>query len=193
MSDKLQQYIDDNREAFDAEEPKSSVWNAVQQKMKGSKSIRVYFRKGLTWAASVAALMILSLTIYSLSRNNGDKIPEEPGSTAAEPTEIIDMIDPMQARQITQFQEIIELKQSELKLLEKEEPVLYKEFISDINSLDSAYSALKSKLPENPNREMLLEAMISNLQLQSELLSRHLKIIKEIKQKNSGHEKQISI
>jgi len=50
---------------------------------------------------------------------------------------------------------------------------------------------LKTKLPENPNREMLLEAMISNLQMQSDLLSRQLKIIKEIKQKSIAHEKQV--
>jgi len=36
---------------------------------------------------------------------------------------------------------------------------------------------------------MLLEAMIQNLQLQSELLNRQLLIIKEIKQKSKNHEK----
>jgi hypothetical protein len=48
---------------------------------------------------------------------------------------------------------------------------------------------LKLKLPANPNRELLLEAMLQNLQLQSELLNRQLLIIKEIKQKNKQYEK----
>jgi hypothetical protein len=40
---------------------------------------------------------------------------------------------------------------------------------------------LKTQLPKNPNREQLLEAMIRNLQLQTELLSQQLQIIQKIK------------
>ena len=190
MKDKLQQFIDENREAFDATEPNQKVWKSLQQKISKGNSFRSRFRVTLLWAASFAAIAVLSVTFFTLFQKNEKVDTASPATT--ESAEIIDMLDPMQARQITQFHEIIELKQTELKLLEKEEPALYKEFVSDINSLDSAYSALKSQLPDNPNREMLLEAMIQNLQLQSDLLSRHLKIIKEIKQKYKGHEKQIS-
>jgi len=45
---------------------------------------------------------------------------------------------------------------------------------------------LKTSLENNPNTEMLLEAMIRNLQIQSELLARQLSIIKEIKQKSKA-------
>jgi len=37
-------------------------------------------------------------------------------------------------------------------------------------------------LPSNPNREQLLEAMIQNLKLQTELLNQQLLIIQKIKQ-----------
>ncbi len=189
MSDKLQQFIDNNRDAFDAAEPQPQVWNSLQQKLNSRGSLRLQVRKTLLWAASFAAVAVLSITIYSLFQKNGPT--PIPSSTAGEPAEFIDLIDPIQARQITQYHEIIELKQSELRQQEKEQPELYREFITDINSLDSAYSVLKAELPDNPNREILLEAMINNLQLQSDLLSRHLLIIKEIKQKNKGHEKQV--
>ena len=142
----------------------------------------------MAWAASLTGLIIISAAIYSLVQTDNKGL----AGPAIEPnSEIVDILDPIQAQQITQFHEVIELKQNELKQLEKDQPELYKEFIGDINSLDSAYIMLKTKLPENPNREMLLEAMISNLQLQSDLLSRQLKIIKEIKQKKYSHEKQV--
>ncbi|HEX7845044.1 MAG TPA: hypothetical protein VF476_04525 [Chitinophagaceae bacterium] len=190
MSDKLKQFINDNREAFDADAPQSKLWDALQQKLEAKNKVKSFsFRKPLLWAASFAGLMILSVSIYSIlqKKERGD-VQESAGTE----TEIVELLDPIQARQISQFHEVIELKQTELKLLEKEQPELYKEFITDINSLDSSYTALKAKLPDNPNREMLLEAMINNLQLQSDLLTRQLRIIKEIKQKKYSHEKQIS-
>jgi len=188
MSDKLKQFIDDNYEAFDADAPQPKLWDALEQKLKGKKKAGLFsFHRPMAWAASFTGLIIIAAAVYSLVQkdSNGSGQTTEPG------TEIVDLLDPIQAQQITQFQEVIELKQSELKQLEKEQPELYKQFIGDINSLDSAYTMLKTKLPENPNREMLLEAMISNLQMQSDLLSRQLKIIKEIKQKSIAHEKQV--
>jgi hypothetical protein len=44
---------------------------------------------------------------------------------------------------------------------------------------------LKNQLPVNPNREQLLEGMIQNLRLQTELLNQQLNIIKLIKQSKS--------
>jgi hypothetical protein len=76
---------------------------------------------------------------------------------------------------------MIEVKQSELKKIQSDQPRLYQEFSSDIERLDSSYNILKTQLPKNPNREQLLEAMIKNLQLQTELLNQQLLIIQKIK------------
>ena len=77
----------------------------------------------------------------------------------------------------------------ELKEIEKENPNLYKKFVTDINKLDSSYNALKKELPENPNREQLLEAMIENLRLQTEILNQQLSIINQIKaSKSTNHD-----
>lgn len=191
MSDKLKQFIDENRETFDTDVPQPKLWDALEQKLKGKKKASLFsFHRPIAWAASFTGLIIVSTAIYSLVKKDNSSSGFA-GPTTEPKIEIVELLDPIQAQQITQFQEVIELKQSELKQLEKEQPALYKEFIGDINSLDSAYTMLKTKLPENPNREMLLEAMINNLQMQSDLLSRQLKIIKEIKQKSIAHEKQV--
>ena len=94
--------------------------------------------------------------------------------------------DAVYAKQIDQYQQIIDRQQAQLKKAQYEHPDLYRQFTDDINQLDSAYRKLKTSLENNPNTEMLLEAMIRNLQIQSELLTRQLSIIKEIKQKSKA-------
>jgi hypothetical protein len=78
------------------------------------------------------------------------------------------------------YAKLVEIKHNQLKAIEKDEPLLYKQFASDVNKLDSVYQNLQSQLPKNPNREQLLEAMLQNLQLQMGLLNHQLDIIKQI-------------
>ncbi len=78
------------------------------------------------------------------------------------------------------YTKLVEIKHRELKRLEKDEPLLYKQFAGDVNKLDSVYLSLKTQLPKNSNREQVIEAMIENLQLQIGLLNRQLNIIKQI-------------
>ena len=78
------------------------------------------------------------------------------------------------------YARLVEIKHKQLKTIEKDEPLLYQQFASDVNRLDSVYHSLQSQLPKNPNREQLLEAMLQNLQLQMGLLNHQLDIIKQI-------------
>jgi hypothetical protein len=88
------------------------------------------------------------------------------------------------------YAKLIELKHEELKTLERDEPLLYRQFSGDVQKLDSVYHSLKTQLPNNSNREQVIEAMISNLQLQIGLLNKQLDIIKKIKHsKKSAYEK----
>jgi predicted negative regulator of RcsB-dependent stress response len=95
---------------------------------------------------------------------------------------LVNQIDPQYGKLVTQFTNVIEAKQTELKKLEKDDPELYKKFAGDIQKLDSAYHSLRSNLNANPNTEQLLQAMISNLQLQIDLLNQQLTIIQKVKQ-----------
>ena len=78
------------------------------------------------------------------------------------------------------YAKLVEIKHNQLKSIEKDEPLLYKQFAADVYKLDSVYHNLQDQLPKNPNREQLLEAMLQNLQLQMGLLNHQLDIIKQI-------------
>ena len=76
---------------------------------------------------------------------------------------------------------IITTKQAELKELTKDKPYLYQEFTADLRTLESSYGALKKQLKQTSNTDVILTAMMQNLQLQAELLGRQLSIINNIK------------
>jgi hypothetical protein len=81
------------------------------------------------------------------------------------------------------FARLIVNKQNELKVLEKTNPRLYKEFVNDINDLDVSYKGLKKQLPQTEDRSRLIKAMIKTLQLQIELLNNQLIIVNKIESK----------
>lgn len=179
----LKQFIYENNAAFNSEEPGSHIFKKIQEQLPETFSKKKSVWRQFRWAAVAAGVLLVSAAFYFLSGKN-----KKSGVTNEQPVayeqEINEIAGPVYAKQIYHFKELIGLQQSELKQLEKEYPQLYNQFIGDIEQLDSSYQALKINLAENPNREMLLEAMIQNLQLQSDLLKRQLLIIKEIKQKS---------
>jgi hypothetical protein len=98
--------------------------------------------------------------------------------------------DKLVGEEMAHYASLVEIKHKQLRAIEKDEPLLYKQFASDVNKLDSVYNKLKKQLPNNPNREQLLEAMIQNLQLQMGLLNHQLEIIKQINHsKKAAYEK----
>lgn len=190
MNDRLKDFIEQNRQAFDSEEPDPQLFSRIQKNLSGGPAPAKWFQHpSMKWAAAAAGVILVAGTVYlavpKKAVQNSIAVTNPPVKT--ETTNEIS--DPAYAKQISYFREIIGLKQEELKQLKNDYPDLYTRFVTDLNQLDSSYQSLKINLAVNPNREMLLQAMLQNLQLQSELLNRQLIIINEIKQKSNNHEK----
>ena len=196
MNKRLEQFIQDNREAFDSEEPRPQLWKKLRAEVQESrKDERVFHLSFLRWTAAAAVLIMLAGMFYYMEqkRESAGVLANTTSSNPAVTTEdVLNALDPTYAKQVYHFTQLIELKQIELKQIEKEHPDLYRQFVKDITKLDSSYQALKTELPKNPNRELLLEAMIQNLRLQTELLNQQLSIIKQLKQKNTSDHESIS-
>jgi hypothetical protein len=186
MKKSLDDFIRENRAAFDSEEPSPRVWKTVEKELtapekKSGAKITSFSR----WLVAASIVIAISAGAYLLlTRNNERSISDnDPGSpNPVEQNSILDEINPTYAKEVYHFTQLIELKQTELKQIGKDQPELYRQFMGDITMLDSAYNRLRKELPANPNREQLLEAMIQNLQLQTDLLNQQLRVIKQIKQ-----------
>ena len=83
-------------------------------------------------------------------------------------------------QEMVHYTKLVELKQAQISILKKDEPLLYKQFASDFDKIDEEFKTLKIQQNSHPDNEQLLEAMIQNLRLQSALLNRQLEIIKTI-------------
>lgn len=192
---RLEQFINENRASFDSEEPREQLWKSLEQQLyPQEKKPKVVVMKYLRWSAAAAILILAGVGVFHLTSPTPAIPPKVAVNqpTASEDTstrKLLKEINPQQADELYHFTSLIELKQQELENMSKDHPELYQQFVSDINKLDSSYNSLKKELPDNPNREQLLQAMIQNLRLQTELLNRQLQVIQNVKQvKNNGNE-----
>lgn len=78
------------------------------------------------------------------------------------------------------FTKLIEIKQKQIQTIKHDSPELYDHFVADYNKLDKSYNELKEEMKTNPNKEVLLEKMIANLQLQIGLLNEQLKVVHQL-------------
>ncbi|MBO9638506.1 MAG: hypothetical protein J7576_10075, partial [Siphonobacter aquaeclarae] len=104
---------------------------------------------------------------------------------------IIAKVSPEEGKTAFRYASLIESKREEIRTIEQTDPTLYREFASEIERLDSDYQNLRSELPQTPNQEELVDAMIQNLQMQLDILNRQLQIINKIQQSKQSHEKTI--
>lgn len=185
MSNKLKNFISDNRKAFDDEIPPGKVWENIEASFTGEKKKKFILTPLYKWSMAAAAMLVITVGIYFFG-NKKTVTPE----TVVTAENDINKLAPEYAPQMNQFVKMIDNRQEELKSLTKDQPELYQQFSTAINQLDSSYNNLKNQLNATPNREMLLEAMIQNLQLQLNVLNQQLNIINQIKEsKKYNHEK----
>jgi hypothetical protein len=197
MKGNLEDFIRDNRKEFDSEEPSPKLWTKIQEDLVPPQKKTVFNLVTVRrWMIAASVVIALATGTYLLLPPKSDPsvTGNIPGQEINDPNKILHEINPTYAKEVYHFTQLIELKQNELKQIGKDQPELYNQFMGDIINLDSSYNALKKELPANPNREQLLEAMIQNLQLQTELLNQQLRIIKQIKQsKTSSNENNSKI
>lgn len=197
--DNLERFVRDNREAFDDKEPPSSLWQRMeieldQQQQSRETPFRTIHKNpdqalptdtkrskrggiqigwpSLDWrvAASIAVLVLAGAFMYM---NQQYGVTHQPDVVAA---------SPMYAKEVVQYTRLIDDKRAELKQMTEDNPALYQEFATDLVRLERSYKSLKADLPQNPNQEVLIQAMIQNLQLQINLLNEQLRVIQRIKQ-----------
>ncbi len=188
MFRKLEKFIGDNRKEFDDEVPSAAVWQNIAAGLAEKQQKKFLLTPLYKWSIAASILLTAGIAIFLMLNNKkptGNFTASVKTDSAANTNNA-----PENTPEVNEFAKLVMLKQEELKALAPEQPELYKKFTTDINQLDSLYKSLKGKLSVTPNREIFIEAMIQNLQLQLNVLNQQLNIINQIKQsKKSNHEK----
>jgi hypothetical protein len=175
MSKRLEDFIKANKEQFDDLEPQAELWSRIEKqlpvpeimpKKREEKTFSLGFV--LRVAATVIVVMGISFLIFLRS------IKPEGVNLAA--------INPEYARQQVHYASLVETKRTELKQIARTNPALYNEFSKEIAQMDSTYKSLNHDLATSPNQELVLQAMIRNLQIQTQVLNQQLDVIEQYNQ-----------
>jgi len=189
MSRKLKDFIDENRRAFDDEIPSALAWQQVERSISADKPVKRFTPRHIyKWSAAAAVFFIIAATIYFVVTRKDDKKNDTVKTIAPainnDGNADISKIAPEYAAEAKKIYQSIEDQQQQLKLLAKEQPGLYSQFAQDLAALDSSYRVLTLQAIQTPSHEVLIKAMLQNLQLQAELLSKQLLIIHEYNNNN---------
>ena len=189
-SNRLERFVRDHRDEFENLEPSLDLWEKLEAKLPNDttlvqqaekKNVIPFFPKIQRYwrvAASVAVIIgALGLWYANHSSNSSDVIVGQVGD--------------QYKQQKVQNASLIETKRDEIRQIADNEPALYQEFSSEIERLNKDYQSLRAELPQTPNQEELVKAMIQNLQLQLDILNQQLSIIQRVKEAKQGHGKSM--
>jgi uncharacterized membrane protein len=178
---KLRDFISENRRRFDDELPPGSAWDKIEAGLTAREKKKNWSIRPAIWIAAASVIIIISLTWYI--------VPAKDTQPAAAPTAVQteESEFSMEARKM--FLQISE-QQRQLKRLGADAPELYRRFQTDLNGLDSMYAELEKQAAASPDPDMILAAMMQNLEVQASLLKKQLQILNDYnKNQNIKNEK----
>jgi hypothetical protein len=183
MSSNLEKFIRENRDEFNDEFPSRNVWEEIEATLPQQQKAKVVSLGNVCKLVAVAAVVCIVFTsVYFLYMRKTDTL-----IVKAVPVqkEILQYASPADADQMNNAFNAIQTRQEELKAATANNPELYKAFLSDLQVLDSTYKMLQKQAAQTPNRDVIIKAMLQNLQLQAELLYRQLIITNELKKETT--------
>jgi septal ring factor EnvC (AmiA/AmiB activator) len=174
---RLEQFIQNHRQDLDRHEVPVGLWDKIDKSL-GKEIIQnpepdeVVFKfkkssisKLKIWAMAASLVLLIGYSLAFYLNNKSDRM--------------------------VQYTSLIESKREEIKQIETHDPMMYKEFATEIEKLNQDYQSLQTELSQTPNQEDLVKAMIQNLQVQLDILNRQLKIIEKVKQYQKNPTKSV--
>lgn len=180
MSDRLKDFVDENRKAFDDKEPSEKVWNRIDNAL-FQKSVRPVWYNSLTvWRAAAVIFMALSLYLLFPKTETPQKIASENEVVLREFTDV----ENFYVQQISEKVRMIDG-------FERSEGL--NGFTKDFQQLDAMYNVLKEEMKVRPSQKVK-DALVLNLLVQIDLLNQHLhKLEKESKPEDGEGKAKVNI
>ena len=149
QTDRLEEFIKENREAFDQFEPSEKVWeNISKPKRKTPKMINYFLR--------VAAVVTIAVLFTVLITKTGLFKPAETTVQTEDP-ELRELME-AEAFYASQVNE----KMDEIRKCYDTFPEIKEEVETDLTELQEMYDVLKIDLKDNISKKAVIEAMIEN-------------------------------
>ncbi len=180
--DRLEQFVQDEREQFDGDVPSLKVWYGIEQELEAKveqKQSRFKVWRAMRLAAAVLFLLVTGGLIGSFitSNNNGTVSTQQ-----ANVLETIDEIAPELGETEAYYQSQVQEKIQVLASYE-EDPAL----LEELAEIDEAMQELKQELLDAPqgSEEEIINNIIRNYQIKIEILEHVLSRIQAASNQNS--------
>lgn len=168
MRTKLDEFIKENKREFDTDRPSAALWDKIEKELdKKKKKEPINLRLWLGIASSLIVLLGISLLYIFPVKHDRLNLAD---------------VNPVYAKKQVKFCSLIEQKKDSLQIFAVANPELYEQFDADLQKLNNTYEQLRKELPASPNRQLVVKAMIKNLEIQLQLVSQQLSIITEVSQ-----------
>jgi len=150
-TDRLEDFIKANREAFDQYEPSDKVWEQISKSKQKGKTVKftTYF---LRVAAVIAVAVIFSVVIIKTDVFNSESLASQ--NDDPELRELIEA-EAFYAGQVNE-------KMDEIRKCYNTFPEIKQEVETDLTELQEMYDVLKIDLKDNISKKAVIEAMIEN-------------------------------
>ena len=156
MKDQLEDFIRDNRPAFDNKEPSGRVWKGIEKAILPSQSI---WNSVTVWRA--AAVIFMALSVYLM-------VPKETQSiTKTEDRVLTDDFKDVESFYVSEISNKVSL----IDRFDGNEGL--NGFTQNFQQLDAMYMVLKEEMKNRPS-EQVKEALVLNLLIQIDLLNKQL-------------------
>lgn len=167
MKDNIEQFIKDNREELDMYEPREGLWESIDEKLHKQKELK----RWKYYVAAACLLLAVSVAVWLVPKSGQDKLEVAKAPVAT----------PEVKQAEVYYASMIEEKRVELNRYCDTKPHLCVEFEKELDTLNRLYGQLKQEYNTTAtDKEVVLQAMINNLQVQVQVLSQQLHIIQQI-------------
>jgi hypothetical protein len=177
MKDRLEQFIEDNRDSFDTFSPTQSekVWGKIAQGSK-NKNRRKVILTFLSRAAAVFLIFSLSYLFHDFVYKN-----KEARISRNKMNDVYRQIPELKEAE-AYYTSLVTIKMEEVKPFLAKNPQIGKDINMDLSELDSIYTSLKNDLKDNIANDQIINAMIQNYRLKLRILE---ELQAEIKQEKT--------
>jgi hypothetical protein len=167
MSQRMKDFFESNREAFDDRSPSPKVWSRIERVLFGAPSVNLWQSVTL-WR--IAAFLLLGVSLVQFlgprlgSQNRADRLAQQ---------ELVD-VESFYSAQISQ----------KVALIRSDEAFFDDQFTQDLEKLEAMYAVLAEEMKKHPSQKVK-DALVLNMLVRIDLLNQQLQRIEDSREKQN--------
>ena len=183
-TDKLENFILENRQSFDTLEPSPDVWARIEKRKPEKKSRSLNWKTIAVRAAAVIVIFVSSYYFHDFMSSNNTQSVADSNTLNIEENPLFRNLIEADLYYSTE----INYKKNEFFSLTVNSPSLQNNINMELENLDALFKDLKEDLNDNADNQEVIEAMIQNYRIKLEILNDMLKQIKSTQEKSNENE-----